>query len=45
MDGVAQELDVVEDWDNPTTNQEFCQNRDWYDKVKYDWQLGAHQWI
>ena len=26
MDGVAQELDVVEDWDNPTTNQEYCQN-------------------
>ena len=29
MDGVAQELGVVEDWDNQTTNQEFCQNRGW----------------
>jgi hypothetical protein len=29
MNGVAQELGVVEDWDNPTTNQEFCQNRGW----------------
>ena len=29
MEGVAQEIGVVEDWDNPSTNQEFCQNRGW----------------